>query len=110
MNQAGTERRRHERFDIERRVRAIGEDGVYEGTLKDVSAGGAAVLVGKTLAEAAEVELEIEDVGRFAGRVMRLDDDLTSVAFDLDEGEQDELIAGIMQIQSGISRDDDFDY
>ena len=103
----GVERRRFNRYPASQKARAAmnGEDRT--GSIVDLSAGGAGVELDDPFAEDTEIELDIEDVGRFGGFVARSGDDFMGVEFELDEDEEDELIAGIMRLQTGLLDEED---
>jgi|GEM_PF-2221351 len=99
----GKERRRHQRFPITKGLNAKTGRGHYPGRLKDISAGGAGVLLVESLEAGEDVTLEIDDLGTYAGHVAGPTRyDLIPIAFDNDEEEQDELIAEIMKCQDAM--------
>ena len=104
---SGTEKRRHERFAVDRKARTISGDSVYDGKVVDISASGAAIEPDAGLEAGDEVEIEFDDLGHFAGRIARtVDDELFAVAFDLDGDDEDDLLAELRQIHDGISQEE----
>lgn len=95
MPENDIEKRRHPRITISKFVRTRDNVEAFDGTLKDISASGAAIDVDAKFEENFPVDLEIEDMGRFTGRVARSFDDGLAVHFELDEEEQKRLISEI---------------
>lgn len=103
------EKRSNQRFDVERTLRAVANGEFRLGRLTEVSAASAAIHLDKTLDEGTEITLDIEDLGSFSGRVAGPPrDGLVPVKFDLDEKEEDHLIAEIMRIytEDNLTKDD----
>lgn len=67
----GRERRKHPRYEIRKSVQVHAQDQVHEGTLRDVSVGGAAVELRAQLAEKSQVRMEIEELGEYPATVVR---------------------------------------
>ncbi len=102
-----TEKRRHERFAVGRKAHMIAGDGEYDGNVVNISASGAAIEPEIGLEAGVEVEIDIADLGHFAGRIARTaDDELFAVEFDLDGDGEDNLLAELRQIHDGISREE----
>jgi c-di-GMP-binding flagellar brake protein YcgR len=105
---SGKDRRRHRRYPIDKALNAQTNRGRYPGRLKDISAGGAGVLLDQTLDAGDDVTLEIDDLGAHAGHVVGPSRyDLIPIAFDHDEEEQDLLIAEIMKCQGDMIAEED---
>ena len=100
------DRRLHPRVEIPGLARALTEEGVIEGSVGDISAGGAALLAEKFLEEGEQLSLEIEGLSPLDGEVTRTFDDGFVVSFELSSDEQDRFLAEIMQIQNGIDAED----
>ncbi|MDP6805678.1 MAG: PilZ domain-containing protein [Rhodospirillales bacterium] len=100
--ESGSEKRRHPRVRVDKPVRAKAEGREHSGSLTDISAGGAALRVTAEIDEETEVELDIEDLRDLSGRVARVLDDGFAVEFELDEDEEDSLVAEIMGIHDAI--------
>lgn len=104
---SGTDKRRHERFAVDRKARTTAAEDEYDGTVRDISASGAAIEPEIGLNIGDDVEIDIADLGHFAGRIARtVDDELFAVEFDLDSDEEDDLIAELRQIHDGISQEE----
>lgn len=101
------DRRIHQRFDIERTLRAVANGELRLGRVKEVSASSAAIHLDQPLEEGTEITLDIEDLGSFSGRVAGPPrDGLVPVKLDMDEKAEDHLIAEIMKIYNGMNWDD----
>ena len=97
------EKRINQRFDIERTLRAVADGELRLGRLTEVSATSAAIHLDKVLDEGTEITLDIEDLGSFTGYVAGpARDGLVPVKFNLDETEEDHLIAEIMRIYNEV--------
>jgi hypothetical protein len=101
-----TDRRLHPRVEIPGLARAMTEEGVIEGTVSDISAGGAALLAERLLQEGEQLSLEIEGLSPLGGEVTRTFDEGFVVSFELSSDEQDRFLAEIMQIQNDIDAED----
>lgn len=99
------ERRRYPRVGIARSVRARTRKNVVEGAVGDVSVGAIKIRSDAALEIGQEVELEIEGLSTVTGHVSRALDDGFVVSLGLARGEEDRLIAEIMQIQNGLHLD-----
>jgi hypothetical protein len=100
--ESGIEKRRHPRVRVERSVRATAEGREHSGSVTDISVGGAALRVDAEIGEEAEIELDIEDLGDLSGHVRRLLDDGFAVEFELDEDEEERLVAELIGINEAI--------
>ena len=102
-----TNRRVHQRFDIERTLRAVADGELRLGRVKEVSASGAAIHLDQPLEEGTKITLDIEDLGSFTGHVEgQPREGFVSIKFDIDEEEEDHLIAEIMKIYNATNWDD----
>ncbi len=107
-SEPGKERRRHRRFPIDRALSARTKNGRRRGRLKDISAGGAGIMLDDALDAGDDVTLDIDDLGTHAGHVAGPSRyDLIPIAFDNDEEDQELLIAEIMRCQSGMVSGED---
>ena len=106
-SESSIERRLNQRFDIERTLRAVANGELRLGRVTEVSAASAAIHLDQPLEEGTEITLDIEDLGSFSGHVVGPPrDGLVPVKFDLDEKEEDHLIAEIMRIYNSMDLDD----
>ena len=106
-SEKGENKRRHRRYDIHKPVRA--KSGSREGTgeTRDISAGGAAIDVDLEVQEDDILELDIEDVGYLASQVARPLDDGFAVRFvDLEEEDEENLIAELEELKASMDLDD----
>lgn len=98
----GRERRQHDRFIIRKRVAVSTATKTYDGILRDISVGGAAIQVRAPLYEANIITVDINDLGEFDGQVLRpLDDDLVAVEFETTEQQTIDLAAKLVGIYCG---------
>jgi len=82
----GRERRKHRRFALRKQVTIFLGETVYEGTLRDISVGGAAIECRAALDGAASYMIEIEDIGAYpANIVRRIDADSIAIRFTITE-------------------------
>jgi hypothetical protein len=105
----GTDKRRHKRIPTDRPARArLGEDGdEFDIYLKDVSGGGAAFGADQDIPDDELLELEIDDVGVMAAEMSRSLDDGMAVRFvDIDEQEEEMLMADLARLDSSMRGDD----
>lgn len=101
------ERRVHQRFDIERTLRAVANGELRLGRITEVSASSAAIHLDQPLEVGTEITLDIEDLGSYTGRVAGPPrDGLVPIKFDMDEEAEDHLIAEIMKIYNDMNWDD----
>ncbi|MDD9905866.1 MAG: PilZ domain-containing protein [Rhodospirillaceae bacterium] len=102
---ANQERRRQTRYKIDKPVTIRDGADQHTGRLSDISSGGAAVSAiddDTVFDEDQALELELDDVGRLPGNVVRTLDDGFAMAFDLDEEGEEQLITEITGIRSGM--------
>ena len=76
------EKRRHSRHPYGKPFRAVVGDEVHEGTVEDISAGGAALLTNANLGNDVFIELHVDGVGELPSRVVRQFDQGVGVLFD----------------------------
>lgn len=103
---AGAELRRHPRVSIRSAVRAVQDDSTYEGRIKDISVGGAAVQMEGDLDDERMVELHIEDLARVTGQVARPLEDGFAFTFDPDEIDEEPFLDDIMRLHDGMQAED----
>ena len=100
--QNGRERRLHDRFIIRKRVEVSTATKTYDGILRDISVGGAAIQVRGPLYEANIITVDINDLGEFDGQVLRsLDEDMVAVEFEVTEQQTIDLAAKLVGIYYG---------
>lgn len=101
------DKRRHQRHEISKPVRARvgGQQG--EGTTRDISAGGAALDIDIDVKVDDLLELDIDDVGFMEGQMSRSLDDGFAVRFvDLNDEEEEQLLADLEDLKSSMDLDD----
>ena len=99
-------KRRHRRISVSKSVQAKTESRQYKGSVKDISAGGAALSVEAEVDEESQVELDIEDLSPLLGTVARTYDDGFAVEFDLDEEDEDRLLTELTELRDTIRQED----
>ncbi len=102
-------KRRHARRAIFRPARAVAGTRELTGTVTDLSAGGAALHLdspAENLDEDALIDLYIEDVDPLSGHLARTFEDGIAVEFDLDEAEEDRLLAEVMEMHNAMRTED----
>ena len=100
------EKRRHRRVSVSKFVQARTESRQYQGSVTDISAGGAALSVDAVVEDESQVELDIEDLSPLSGIVARSYDDGFAVEFDLDEDEEDRLLTELRELHDTINLED----
>ncbi len=101
--ESGTDKRRHPRYPANKPTRTVSRDRHHEGTLKDLSVSGASITPAAEFETGDLVEVDIEDVGSFPGRVARTpDDDLFAIAFDIDEDDEEPLLAEVTRLHDDL--------
>ncbi len=107
-NSSQDERRRHTRHPISKPVRTKAKTREHKGKTKDISGSGVAIEPNSDIDHGDTVEVEIEEVGRFSGRVSRSseDNDLYAVTFDFDKDEQKQLISDLTDMCDDIIREE----
>ncbi len=101
--ESGSDKRRHPRYPAKKPTRTVSQERRHQGNLKDISVSGAAITPAAEFETGDLVEVDIEDVGSFTGRVARtLDDDLFAVAFDIDEDDEEPLLAEITRLHDDL--------
>lgn len=104
-----TNKRRHARRAVSRPARAVAGTLEIAVTVTDLSAGGAALHLEspvENLDEDALVDLYIEDMDPLPGHLARTFEDGIAVEFDLDEDEEDRLLAEVMEMHNAIRAED----
>ncbi len=89
-----TDHRRHARMELPKNTRARlkGEDGaMHDVEVRDISAGGAGLLVGDAFENASFVELHMEGLGGIKARVARNFVEGIGLEFDFSEGEKENM-------------------
>ncbi len=102
-------KRRHARRAVSRPARAVAGARELTGTVTDLSAGGAALHLdspAENLDEDALIDLYIEDMDPLSGHLARTFEDGIAVEFDLDEAEEDRLLAEVMEIHDALRAED----
>ena len=104
----GRERRRHQRHAIVRKVRTRHNSKEHEGRTKDISAGGIAVEPHVDMGPGDAVEVDIDDLGVFPGKVARTAEDSDSfvITFDADGYDEDGLISELTRIHDDIATEE----
>ena len=100
--QNARERRLHDRFIIRKRVEVSTATKVYDGVLRDISVGGAAIQVRGPLYEADIITVNINDLGEFDGQaLLSLDEDMVLVEFEVTEQQTIDLASKLVGIYYG---------
>ena len=105
-DEKGNDKRRHPRIAVSKSVRATKDVKEYEGEIKDISASGAALVVDAELDDEDLVALDIENMSQLSGRVARLFDDGFAVEFDMDDEEEDRLLAELTGLHNATQTED----
>ncbi len=107
-NSSQNERRRHTRHPISKPIRTRAKTREHTGKTKDISGSGVAIEPNAKMDHGGPVEVDIEDVGTFSGRVSRSseEEDVYAVTFDFDKDEQKRLIADLTEIHDDIVREE----
>lgn len=106
-SEQGENKRRHQRYDIHKPVRAKSGNREGTGETLDISAGGAAIDVDLEVEDDEVLELDIEDVGFIASQVARPLDDGFAVRFvDLEEEDEEHLIAELEDLKASMDLDE----
>ncbi|MBT3991684.1 MAG: PilZ domain-containing protein [Rhodospirillaceae bacterium] len=102
-----SEKRQHKRLKAPNSVTAKINDEEIEVTLLDLSAGGAALDLAKDVKPDDPIELMIDDVGELSATVSRSLDDGVAVRFlDIDDDEEEMLLADLERIDIDIRTED----
>ena len=96
------DQRRHPRIAFKRNVQTRSKNARQNGSLKDISASGAAISVDLDVEKNDMVEIDIEDMSPLSGRVARSFDDGIAVEFDLEEDEEERLLAEMTALHGGM--------
>lgn len=101
------EKRQHKRLKAPNEITAKINNEEIEATLFDISAGGAALDLGRNVKPEDPIELIIEDVGELNATVSRSLDDGVAVRFvDIDDDEEEMLLADLERIDIDIRTED----
>jgi hypothetical protein len=103
----GTEQRRHPRYTVEEKLRAVltAEDGTTtEAEVRDVSAGGAALLVGTNFYNETFVDLHMEGFGKVNARVARQFREGIGVQFNIGEKDRAAIQEALAQFRKAGGR------
>ena len=80
---AGRERRQHDRFVVHKRIEVSTSTETFNGVLRDISVGGAAIKVWAPLYQADIFSIDIDVLGEFEGLVLRsIEDETFAVEFE----------------------------
>ena len=101
----GIENRRHPRVRVDKSVRAVQRNNSFDGRIKDLSRGGAAVQMDGVLDDESLVELHFDDMAKVTGQLARPLDDGFALAFEIDEDE-DSVLDDIIRGHGGIGTED----
>ncbi|MCH7937494.1 MAG: PilZ domain-containing protein [Proteobacteria bacterium] len=102
------DQRRYQRMEMPEHVKATitGEDGVeHEVTVKDISAGGAGLIVDGAFENDDFVELHMEGYGKIPARVKREFLEGIGVEFELGEPEKDDMEDELKKFRLTIARE-----
>lgn len=92
----GRERRKHHRFQMRKDVLLLVGDEEQDGTLIDISVGGAAIEIRATLEWDRPIEVEIDELGKYPAKfVRRIDENIIAVEFLINEAMAVRLAARI---------------
>ncbi len=101
------EKRHHKRLKAPNTITAKINDQEIDATLLDVSAGGAFLGLVQSVNIDDSIELSIDDVGELNATVSRSLDDGVAVRFlDIDDDEEEMLLADLERIDMGIRSED----
>ena len=101
------EKRQHKRLKVPNTARATINEAEIETTLLDISAGGAALDLQHSVSADDPIELMIDDVGQLSATVSRSLDDGVAVRFlDIDDDEEEMLLADLERIDIDIRTED----
>ena len=104
---AGSERRVHRRYPVSKTVRAASDTWRDTGTVRDISAGGAAIQIGPGLQQGDLIDLDIEGIGAVSGYVLRYEGDVAAVAFQADARREDDIADAIGRLHRVMGADED---
>ena len=102
------DQRRYQRTEVPEHVKAtiIGEDGVeHEVTVKDLSVGGAALIVDGSFENDDFVDLHMEGYGKITARVAREFVEGICVEFELDEPEKNDMDEELKKFRLSVARE-----
>jgi hypothetical protein len=82
----GRERRKHLRFQLRKGVRIIASDVTFEGTLIDISVGGAAIEYREQLENNQSFDVDIDELGIYSANLVRwIDVNVIAIQFSINE-------------------------
>ena len=102
------DQRRYQRTEVPEHVKAtiIGEDGVeLEVTVKDLSAGGAGLIVDGSFENDDFVELHMEGYGKIPARIKREFVAGIGVEFELDEPEKNDMEEELKKFRRAVAKE-----
>ncbi len=103
----GRERRQHDRFVLRKRVEPSTATKTYDGILRDISVGGAAIKIRAPLYQTRIVSLDINDLGAYKGEILRqIDDEHVAVQFSPSEEQSLELASKLVGIYYGATEEE----
>ena len=80
---AGRERRQHDRFVVHKRIEVSTSTETFNGVLRDISVGGAAIKVRAPPYQADIISIDINDLGEYEGQILRsIEDETFAVEFE----------------------------
>ncbi len=103
------DKRRHARHAISKPARAVAGSRELAGSVTNMSAGGAALQLdspAEDVDEDALIDLYIDDMEPLPGHLARTFEDGIAVEFDLDEAEEDRLLAEVMEMRNAMRMED----
>lgn len=102
----GRERRQHDRFVVRKRVELSTSTKTYDGILRDISVGGAAIKIRAPLYQAHIVTVDINDLGAYEGQVLRsIDDEHVAIEFETTEAQSVDLAAKLVGVYYGAANE-----
>lgn len=101
------DKRRHQRVNVAKTVRAKSGEDERQGLVRDISAGGAALEIEADWEDGDYAEVDIDDLMSVSGHVTRTFDDGFAIEFDLDEDEEDRLLSEVMEMHNNTSMEEE---
>ncbi len=104
------DQRRYQRTEVPEHVKAtiIGEDGVeHDVTVKDLSGGGAGLIVDGSFENDDFVELHMEGYGKIPARVRREFIEGIGVEFELDEPEKNDMDEELKKFRLAVAKENE---
>ena len=103
---ADKDRRQHSRFKVAKTVRASSNGEEHHGSIKDISISGVAISTEARWEKDRVVEVDIDDMEPLEGTVARSLEDGIAIEFDLDEDDEDRLLAEMGEIRDAMRSDE----